>query len=749
MVRSPKENWNRYFTPQKVIRDLAHGYVGLTEFELEIIDKAPFQRLKDIRQLTCQQVYPAARHSRFEHSLGVMELTRRAINSLNQNGIIASRGRSLSSKPPISDFVRFNATLAALLHDVGHCPFSHLGETQFDSLEVWHRLREDVHSLLCGSELDRRFQEKKYDDKSDKGAIHEHLSCIVVLEHFYDMLKAVSIENDKNEDKIQVDFELLLRCILGIEYDVKTSTLLKDNMDKNAAIRLINSTIFDMDKLDYIIRDSLFTGIGTPTIDTDRLFRNMHLSEQYSLVFTSKAVPVLQNMIEARDNLYMYVYNHHTAVFSDFMFSYIQRRMDHNARAFYKMLYPSLLPAEFNFIQAQLADSPTSRQGLVLKPYLFSSDAVVDGNRSDSDWLSLVNVIYIVSIQNQETDLICMELKSAIEEERADLITFQGRKQRGKFFNLPAEHETGGKRKQELHERFVPWCDPSEKQCRGLAKQIKRTYSLVANYQARQFLKPWWKTIFEFQNFMDRNFYDDNICKQLCDFIYKGGQHGLFAPEFRSQLAKHVKYITQQLYIAGVLCTFLDDDDFFVVERSVRFFDLNTIEKLDIALRTNEIVGVPAEVVNKKSMQEYYIKNLTSIIPQKDYSSLYGERSFYIYSHDPSCDMVEKGYTAEQVQKFNRTVEQIFVFTAEELIRRGEQDFVERFVQNNSEAEEESMEDIFKQYCYKFPLSPMTKSANKKSRKCLQKLKRNKGIKRSTKKRPLLKRRPKSSMFGR
>lgn len=696
-----KEEWDQYFTPKKIIRDLTHGYVRLTKFELEIIDKAPFQRLKDIRQLTCQQVYPAARHTRFEHSLGVMELTRRAIDSLNENGFLTNGRKYSTNDPPISDFIRFNVTLAALLHDVGHCPFSHLGETQFDPLEVWRRLRKDVHHFLGGSELDQRFQEKKYDKKPDKGAVHEHLSCIVVLESFYDMFKAVSIDNKKgtegSDGKIRVDLELLLRCILGIEYDVKTSRLLQDSMEKNAAIRLINSTIFDMDKLDYIMRDSLFTGIGVPTIDTDRLFRNMHLSEQYSLVFTSKAVPVLQNMIEARDNLYMYVYNHHTAVFSDFIFSYIQRRMDHNARAFYKIMYPSLFPTEFSFVQMGLAEFPVSRQGLVLKPYLFSSDAVVEGNRSDSDWISLVNVIYIASKQNRNTDYISIGIEAAIEEERADLVVPPGGRKQCKHFSWSKY----GKKAERHCERFVPWHNPSEEDCGKLAKQIKRTYSLVDRYQSRKFLKPWWKTIFEFQNFMSRNFYDDNIRKQLCDFIYKDGEYGLPAAEFRSQLAKHVKYVTQRLYKENAFRMFLNDDDLFVVERSIRFFDQNTIEKLDIALQTNEIVGVPIETVNKDSPRGYYIKNLTSIIPQKDYSSLYGERSFYVYSRDFSHDVEVKNYSPEEVQKFNRVVEQIFVFTAEELIRRGEQDFVERFCRGTSEAENLSMNDIFTRYCKK------------------------------------------------
>lgn len=67
-----KNNYAYYFEPKKMFRDLAHRYVNLTEFELTLIDTISFQRLKDIRQLTCQEVYPSARHTRFEHSLGVL-----------------------------------------------------------------------------------------------------------------------------------------------------------------------------------------------------------------------------------------------------------------------------------------------------------------------------------------------------------------------------------------------------------------------------------------------------------------------------------------------------------------------------------------------------------------------------------------------------------------------------------------------------------------------------------------------------
>ena len=79
----------------------------------------------------------------------------------------------------------------------------------------------------------------------------------------------------------------------------------EDNQVKNVIVNLLHSNIFDVDKLDYIMRDSYLTGIGTPAIDTQRLFRNMFLDDKYLLVFTSKAVPVLQNMIDARDGLYL------------------------------------------------------------------------------------------------------------------------------------------------------------------------------------------------------------------------------------------------------------------------------------------------------------------------------------------------------------------------------------------------------------------------------------------------------------
>ncbi len=214
MASDKMERSDYYLKPNKFIRDIAHGYVFLTDFELSLVDTVEFQRLKDVRQLTCQHVYPGVRHTRFEHSLGVMELTRQAIEALNHNGYI-------SGKPfkGFNEQLRFNAVLAALLHDVGHCPFSHLGEREFDRDDAWIELYSDIEEKLSGSSLQLQLEPLEPRKKGDKpaptgkklreirkkypGSVHEQLSCCVILENLYDRLTQVEKDSRKT---LSVDF---------------------------------------------------------------------------------------------------------------------------------------------------------------------------------------------------------------------------------------------------------------------------------------------------------------------------------------------------------------------------------------------------------------------------------------------------------------------------------------------------------------------------------------------------------------
>ncbi len=624
-----------YFTPAKIVRDLVHEYVNLTRFDLKIIDTVSFQRLKDIRQLTCQYVYPAARHTRFEHSLGVLELTRKAINNLNKNGIIVN-STAETSGPLLNENLQFNAAIAALLHDVGHCPFSHMGETEFDSEVVRDYLCESIKKCLNIEEC-KELYDKISKNAKGIGSVHEQLSCIVILENYYGILSVLGEEATNNEEAcdIETDFELIIRCILGIEYGISSYDKVPLNKQKNVIVRLINSSIFDMDKLDYIMRDSFFTGIGTPRIDTQRLFRNMYLNRNFSLVFTSKAVPALQNMIDSRDGLYMYVYNHHAVIFSDFLNNYIARRMSHNTEAFLSLVYPDIneerMKEELDYFQIFAL-------GLVPKPYLFSTGAVVEGHRSDSDWLSLLSVIH--TYQKDSEAFFYEMLQDEIKEMGLDV-------------------------------------EPLPEDVEKLNKKIYNVLKLIKQLKTRAFLKPWWKTVFEFSNFIRQNFRDDIVRKQVGKLICNGGEFGLDAAEFRSQIAKHVIFITKKLAKENCkdLAEPLSEGDFFVIQRSTRFFAPDTIEKLEIALKISEITGPPVDVEYKA--QEYYLNTLTNIIPQKDYSSIYSKEGFYIFSASS-----QEG-DDQKKKKHYKLIEQIFVFVVTELIERGEQEFIKAFQQQH------------------------------------------------------------------
>lgn len=652
-----------YIDNVKFIRDLVHGYVYLTKFDIELIDTPEFQRLKDIRQLTCQNVYPAARHTRFEHSLGVLELTRQALRSLNKNGILMDP--SSKEQGIFNEKLVFNAALAALLHDVGHCPFSHMGEEEFDRSTVFSCLCTEIENCpeLKSSSLLKDLVEDKF------SSVHEQMSCIVILQKLYNKLSGVEWES--KDGLCNVDFELIIRSILGLTYDASTTELYQNNKQKNVIVNLINSKIFDMDKLDYIMRDALSTGIGTPRIDTHRLFNNMYInSEQdYTLVFLHRAVPALQNMVEARDALYMYVYNHHVTVFSDFMYSYIFRRFSHNEEAF-RHLARIAIPEET--VQAwekrhvgdgsnKLDDTldevivdPITAIGVLPKSYLFSPVAILEQKRSDSDLIALLHDFHYLLSQYDDSakngisslnDILYSEIQYLLKDIGIVL----------EKISLPNE------------------------EVRELIANIHRGFTLISKYQGREFLKPWWKTSFEFANFINQNFRGTPAHKRLGEWICHNGEDNPSGDEFRSQLAKHVIYITNGLYklygsnSTGLLEP-LNDGDFFVIKRSNRFLDKDTISKLNIALKCNEILGKAGQ--EESSAEAYFIDRLTDIFPQRDYYELYEENGFYIFSKP----LPEGMGTSRQRERHYHLIEDIFVFVANQLTREEGFAFQDQFV---------------------------------------------------------------------
>ena len=133
------------------IIDPIHDFIRVYEHEISIIDKPIFQRLRRIRQLSgAHLTYPAAQHTRFEHSLGVMHIASLAGHALNEKGIFKSDDIEI-------------LRLAGLLHDIGHGPFSHLFEEIIQEKKISHEdfgkeiiLKSEIGDILSQNGFDKK-----------------------------------------------------------------------------------------------------------------------------------------------------------------------------------------------------------------------------------------------------------------------------------------------------------------------------------------------------------------------------------------------------------------------------------------------------------------------------------------------------------------------------------------------------------------------------------------------------------------
>lgn len=190
----------------KIVRDPIHGYVNLTEKEVRIVDLPVFQRLRGIKQLAnTHLVYPGAVHTRFEHSLGTLEMAQRVTQKI----------KSLRNDRKKLRGIRY----AALLHDLGHGPFSHV--------------YEDIVSRVG----------KKNDFK------HEFITSDIL----------------KNDDD--------LAKILGSDRDLVLD-LLEGEKTRSAEHCIISGPL-DADKLDYLQRDSYHAGVAYGVFDSIRILNTL------------------------------------------------------------------------------------------------------------------------------------------------------------------------------------------------------------------------------------------------------------------------------------------------------------------------------------------------------------------------------------------------------------------------------------------------------------------------------------------
>jgi HD superfamily phosphohydrolase len=267
------------------IRCPVHGFIGLTDFERRIVDSPQFQRLRRIKQLAwTDYVYPGATHSRFEHSLGVMHLATRLFDAIvgtsdpllrkvfkyNDNGLARERQ---------------TVRLAALLHDVGHPPFSHATEKLLPMKAIGH------YSLFPG------------EDKEPQQYEHEDYSVAIIE----GPLSEVIVGHPSNKRNFRIEPSEVSGLIQGTT--AGSALFWKD----------IISGQLDADRMDYLLRDSLHAGVSYGKYDLNRIISSVCAIERPSEESQEPKVAVMKGgaysveaLIVARYWMHKQVYLHKT-----------------------------------------------------------------------------------------------------------------------------------------------------------------------------------------------------------------------------------------------------------------------------------------------------------------------------------------------------------------------------------------------------------------------------------------------------
>ena len=236
---------------KKIFNDPIYGFVSIPdELHFDIIEHPYFQRLRRIKQVSMTNlVYPGANHTRFAHSLGAMHLMRRAVHLLRGKGY------------EITDEELEAASLAILLHDSGHGPFSHTLE----------------NSIV-------------------QGVSHEELSLMV-------MQKFNEIHDGRLDKAIEIFKGKYTKGFLG---------------------KLISSQL-DVDRIDYLKRDSFFSGVAEGSVNAERLLEMVEVVGN-ELAIEAKGIYSVESFLVARRIMYWQVYMHKTVLSAEYMLRNILKR---------------------------------------------------------------------------------------------------------------------------------------------------------------------------------------------------------------------------------------------------------------------------------------------------------------------------------------------------------------------------------------------------------------------------------------
>jgi len=286
----------------KIIRDPVHGYIELDNLAFDLINTGAFRRLRWVNQHGLAHfVYPGATITRMTHSIGVYHIAKQYFESIIKNTkeeilreIFGKDQEENVNREEIRNRYLPILEAAALLHDIGHGPFSHASEPVLTRI-----YKEQCQNFL---KSDLRIGDVKL-------KTHECITCYI-------------IDKNKEINEVLGTYGLNKRDVISV--------LVGRNVDgsskwlDNAQIRVLNyiiSSNIDADRLDFVLRDSYFLGVPYGLTDIERIIRVARIEKDRNgnpvLAYDIRGLSAIEHFLFARTHMYRWVFYHHIITLLD------------------------------------------------------------------------------------------------------------------------------------------------------------------------------------------------------------------------------------------------------------------------------------------------------------------------------------------------------------------------------------------------------------------------------------------------